>query len=82
MFSTFSLVGVWVCKESDSLVARLSLKCVTDYESLVPLVNKHSLDNVPLWYQHLLMRLLGFSPVLEHVLGNTLIIADTLSHSP
>ena len=57
-------------------------KLVTDHKPLVPLINSHSLDNIPLRCQRLLMRLMRFSPVAEYAPGKTFIIADTLSRSP
>lgn len=58
------------------------VKLITDHKPLVPLINRRSLDNVPIWFQGLLMRLISFNAVAEYAPGKTLLFTDTLSRSP
>ncbi|KAF7646289.1 hypothetical protein LDENG_00190540 [Lucifuga dentata] len=77
------LVGMWACEKFGKYLCGLDqFKLITDHKPLVPLNNNCSLDNVPLRCQHLLMRLMRFKPLAEHVPGRTLVVADTLSRSP
>lgn len=57
-------------------------KVITDHKLLVPLINSRSLDIVPIRSHQLLMRLIRFNAVGEYAPGKTLLVTDTLSHSP
>lgn len=74
---------MWACERFEKYLCGLDeFKLVTDHKPLVPLINNRSLDNVPVRYQRLLMRLMRFKPIAEYAPGKTIVVADTLSRSP
>lgn len=73
------------CKKFDRYLNGLELfELGTDHKPLIPLINNHSLDNVPLHCQRMLMRLMRFNACSRRVRSRkkNLIVACTLSRSP
>ena len=77
------LASVWACEKFHQFVCGLqSFRLQTDHKPLVPLINSKDLQETPVRCQRLLMRLMRYSPVAEHVPGRFLITADFLSRHP
>ena len=75
-----SLVLTWACERSWEYIIGKSIYVETDHKPLVPLLSKHSLDQLPPRIQRFRMRLMRFHfKGISHVSGKKMYIADALS---
>ena len=77
------LAVVWTCEKfSRYLVGMDKFRIITDHKSLVPIINDKDLDVIPVRCTRLMIRLMRFTGIAEHVPGKSLVIADLLSRKP
>jgi hypothetical protein len=77
------LASVWACEKFSHYLKGLHrFTLETDHKPLVSLLMSKDIDQVPLRCQRLIIRMMRFNPVAEHVPGKQSIIPDFLSHHP
>ena len=76
------LASVWACETFDRFIrGHANVTLLTDHKPLVPLINRTDLDDNPLRCQRMLMRLMKYDILAEHVPGNDMFVSDALSRS-
>lgn len=71
----------WACERLTSYIQGLHFTLLTDHKPLVPLLSTRGLDDLPPRLLRFRLRLLRYDYDIVHVLGKSLITADTLSRA-
>ena len=72
---------MYACEKFSEYVLGKVILLETDHKPLVPLLGSKSLDTLPPHVLRFRIRLMRFQHSINHVLGNTLYMADTLSRA-
>ena len=77
------LALTWTCEKFYRYLNGLEqFTLLPDHKPLVPILNKKGIDEAPLRCQPLMIRLMRFNYIVQHIPGKSMIVADTLSRSP
>jgi len=77
------LAAVCACEKFNQFLVGLPFFVLqTDHKPLIPLLMTKDLNQVPVRYQRLLMRMMRFNPRAVYVPGKSLVVADMLSRAP
>ena len=77
-----ALSCTWACERFAQYLVGMKFTIKTDHKSLVPLLQKKRLDELPIRIQRLRIRLFRFWFDVTHVAGNLQQGADALSRAP
>tara|TARA_B110000881_G_scaffold207396_1_gene211562 strand:- start:705 stop:4865 length:4161 start_codon:yes stop_codon:yes gene_type:complete len=77
-----ALAATWACEKFSDYVLGLDFLLETDHKPLVPLLSSKELAKMPPRIQRFRLRMMRFSPRIEHVPGKHQVIADSLSRAP
>ena len=77
-----ALATTWALERWSDLLIGMKFKVETDHKPLVPLFTTKLIDELPVRIQRFRMRLMRYDFGVEHVPGNALYTADTLSRCP
>ena len=77
-----ALATTWALERWSDLLIGMKFKVETDHKPLVPLFTTKLIDELPVRIQRFRLRLMRYDFGVEHVPGNELYTADTLSRCP
>ncbi|XP_072040672.1 uncharacterized protein [Amphiura filiformis] len=77
-----ALAATWACEKFSEYVLGLDFFFVSDHKPLVPLLSSKELAKLPARIQRFRLRMMRFSPRIQHVPGKLQVIADSLSRAP
>lgn len=77
-----ALAATWACEKFSEYVLGMDFLLETDHKPLVPLLSSKELSKMPPRIQRFRLRMMRFSPRIQHVPGKQQIIADSLSRAP
>jgi hypothetical protein len=77
-----ALAATWACEKFSEYVLGLDFLLETDHKPLVPLLSSKELAKMPPRIQRFRLRMMRFSPRVQHVSGKQQVIADSLSRAP
>ena len=77
-----ALAACWACEKFNDYILGLEFLLETDHKPLVPLLSTSDLSKIPLRIQRFRLRMMRYSPKIEHVSGRNQNTADALSRIP